>query len=131
MELIASIFDVFFVDMGGNYMSALEKPIRHGDIAELNQVLDRYGPVTPLLLSKKFVPEDNCCGFSVMESFHTPLQYCITQNQPHCLRVLLDAGGDPREKCKLYSRFLRICWIICCYDGMKIAKITVICNTNE
>ncbi|XP_067951693.1 ankyrin repeat and SOCS box protein 16-like [Watersipora subatra] len=82
--------------MGGNSLSALQEPIRNGDGAALKQVLAKYGRTVPLLLRKQFIANDDEC-LMVEPIFTTPLQYCISCNEPECLKVLLEAGGDPNE----------------------------------
>ena len=82
--------------MGGNNMSALFVPIRTGDTEMLKQVLERYGHVTPLLLQKQFMANaDECVAPDPV--YTTPLKFCITNNEPECLRILIEAGGDPNE----------------------------------
>ena len=76
-------------------MSALQDPIRNGDVAALKQVLVKYGKAVPLLLQKQFIASSDC--LEVDPVFTTPLKFCIMCNEPECLQVLLQAGGDPNE----------------------------------
>lgn len=77
-------------------MSALFTPIRTGDTELLKEVLERYGPVVPLLLQKQFIANADGC-LEPDPVFTTPLKFCIGCNEPECLRILLEAGGDPNE----------------------------------
>lgn len=84
--------------VGGSSMSALYQPIKNGNTDLLKKTLERFGPAVPLLLNKQFdsSPERGC--LDVTPSFCTALQFCIMKNEPECLRILLNAGGDPNER---------------------------------
>lgn len=81
-------------------MSALQDPIYRGDPDALKQVLDSFGIAAPLLLDKQFTMTKNAVCLEMDPIFTTPLKYCISCDEPDCLRVLLEAGGNPHERGK-------------------------------
>lgn len=84
--------------MGGNSMSALYHPIDDGDVVALNDTLKRFGSAVPLLLQKQFIINNDSACLDLEPIFQTPLQFCISKNEPECLKILLENGGDPRER---------------------------------
>lgn len=84
--------------MGGSAMSALYTPINEDDTELLKKTLNRFGPAVPLLLNKQFDSSPQCGCLNITPSFCTALQFCLIKNHPECLRVLLQAGGDPCER---------------------------------